>query len=166
MNAPLDHGADDAYDTDAAQEPAFKALTSEEVAALRARHPTISPWRILAAQIALGLVCALVTWGLSQRASAVWSALYGAAVVVIPGALLAHGMRRGADNPAAAAAGFMFWELTKIAVAASMLVGVAMWAPDLNWPALLVTMVVCMKMGWLVLLLRRRPVVTTITKRV
>lgn len=166
MNGPLDHGADSAYDTDAAQEPAFKPLTSEEAAALRSRIPTISPWRILAAQAALGLVCALVTWGFTQRSSAVWSALYGAAVVVVPGALLAYGIRRGTANPAAAAAGFMFWELTKIAVAASMLVGVAMLAPDLSWPALLVTMVVCMKMGWLVLLVRRRSVVTTITKRV
>ena len=34
MNGPLDHGADSAYDTDAAQEPAFKPLTSEEAAAL------------------------------------------------------------------------------------------------------------------------------------
>jgi len=54
----------------------------------------------------------------------------------------------------------MFWELVKIAVAASMLVAAAMWAPDLSWPAMLVTMVVCLKLGWLVLLLRRRPVVT------
>ncbi len=43
--------------------------------------------------------------------------LYGAAVVVFPGALLAYGIRRGTANPAAAAAGFMFWELVKIAVA-------------------------------------------------
>ena len=60
----------------------------------------------------------------------------------------------------------MFWELVKIAVAASMLVGAAMWAPELSWPAMLVTMVVSLKLGWLVLLLRRRPVVSTKTKRV
>ena len=166
MNRPLDHGFDDTSDPDAAQEPAFKALTPEEVSALRARNPPLSLWRIIAAQAVLGVVCALVTWGLSHRASAVWSALWGAAVVVVPGALLAYGIRRGAGNPAAAAVGFMFWELVKIALAASMLVGAAMWAPDLSWPAMLVTMVVCLKMGWLVLLLQRRPVVTTKTKRV
>ena len=166
MSVPLDHGFDDPSDPDAAQEPAFKALTSEEVSALQALNPPVSPWRILAAQAALGLACALVTWWLTHRASAVWSALWGAAVVVVPGALLAYGIRRGAGNPAAAAVGFMFWELVKIAVAASMLVGVAVWAPDLSWPAMLVTMVVSLKMGWLVLLLRRRPVVTTKTKRV
>jgi ATP synthase protein I len=160
MGEPLDHGADVFQDTDAAQEPAIKALTPEEVSALRARNPLISPWRILAAQAGLGLVCALVTWWLTHRASAVWSALYGAAVVVVPGALLAYGIRRGTANPAAAAAGFMFWELVKIAVAASMLVAVAMWAPALSWPAMLVSLVVCLKLGWLVLLVRRRPVVT------
>ena len=166
MNGPLDHGFDDTSDPDAAHEPAFKALTPEEVSALRAKNPPVSPWRILAAQAALGVACALVTWGLTHRASAVWSALWGAAVVVLPGALLAHGIRRGARNPAAAAAGFMFWELVKIAVAASMLVGAAMWAPELSWPAMLVTMVVSLKLGWLVLLMRRRPVVSTKTKRV
>lgn len=160
MTAPPDHGVDDFQDSDEAQEPAFKPLTREEVSELTARHPMISPWRILAAQAALGVACALVTWVFTSRMSAVWSALYGAAVVVIPGALLAYGIRRGTANPAAAAVGFMFWELVKIAVAASMLVAVALWAPDLSWPALLVTLVVSLKLGWLVLLVRRRPVVT------
>ena len=160
MNERPDHGSDDFQNTDAAHEPAFKPLTPEEVSALRARHPTVSPWRIIAAQAALGLVCALVAWGVTARANVWWSALYGMAVVVVPGALLAYGIRRGTANPAAAAAGFMFWELVKIAVAASMLVGVALAAPDLSWPALLVTLVVCLKLGWLVLLVRRRPVVT------
>jgi len=160
MTAPPDHGVDDFQDSDAAQEPAFKPLTREEVSELTARHPTISPWRILAAQAALGVACAFVTWVLTSRMSAVWSSLYGAAVVVIPGALLAYGIKRGTENPAAAAAGFMFWELVKIAVAASMLVAVALWAPELSWPALLVTLVVSLKLGWLVLLVRRRPVVT------
>jgi ATP synthase protein I len=166
MNGPFDHGFDDTSDPDAAQEPAFKALTPEEVSALRAKNPPVSPWRILAAQAVFGVACALVTWGLTHRASAVWSALWGAAVVVVPGALLAWGIRRGTGNPASAAVSFMFWELVKIAVAASMLVGAAVWAHDLSWPAMLVTMVVSLKMGWLVLLLRRRPVVTTKTKRV
>jgi ATP synthase protein I len=160
MGAPTEHGVDDFQDTDAAQEEDFKPLTREEVSSLRSRNPLVSPWRILAAQAALGLACALVTWWLTHRASAVWSAFYGAAVVVVPGALLAYGIRRGTANPAAAAAGFMFWELVKIAVAASMLVAAAMWAPDLSWPAMLVTMVVCLKLGWLVLLVRRRSVVT------
>jgi ATP synthase protein I len=124
----------------------------------------MSPWRIVLAQAVLGLVCALVAGWIAQRGNAAWSALYGAAVVVLPGALLAHGMAKGAGNPAAAAAGFMFWELMKIALAVTMLVVAVKVVPDLSWPALLVTLVVCMKMGWLVLLLKRKqrpPVVTT-----
>jgi len=166
VNGPFDRGFDGASDPDVAHEPAFKALTQEEVSTLRAKNPPVSPWRILAAQAALGVACALVTWWFTHRASAVWSALWGAAVVVLPGALLAHGIRRRAGNPAAVVVGFMFWELVKIAVAASMLIGAAMWAPELSWPAMLVTMVVSLKMGWLVLLVRRRPVVTKKTKRV
>lgn len=166
MSGPLDHEARDPWDADAEQEPAFKPLTREEVLALRAANPLISPWRILAAQAAVGLVCALVAWGVTQRGNATWSALYGAAAVVGPGALLAYGIRRGTENPASAAVGFMFWELVKIVVTVAMLAAVAVWAPDLSWPALLVTMVVSMKLGWLVMLVRRRPAVSKITKRV
>lgn len=160
MNAHPDHGFRDFQDSDEAHEPAFKPLSPEEVAALRAQHPPISPWRVIAAQAVFGVVCALIAWALTQRMSVVWSALYGAAVVVLPGALLAWGMRRGTGNPAAIVVGFMFWELVKIAVAASMLVGAAIWATELSWPALLVTLVVCLKLGWLALLVRRQPVVT------
>ena len=62
---------------------------------------------------------------------------------------------RKTRSPAAAAANFMFWELMKIVLVIAMLVAVAKWAPGLSWPALLVTMVVCMKSGWLALLRRR-----------
>ena len=164
MGEPLDHGFRQASDTEAEQEePPFIPLTPEEAQAWKARNPLMSPWRIVAAQAALGLVCVLVVWLITQRSSAAWSALYGAAVVVLPGSLLARGMAKGADNPAAAAAGFMLWELIKIASAVAMLVGAVKVIPDLSWPALLVTMVVCMKMGWLVLLTKRRPPVVTTT---
>ena len=50
----------------------------------------------------------------------------------------------------------MFWEMLKIAVAIAMLVIAAKVVPNLSWPVLLVTMVVCMKVNWLALLWRRR----------
>ena len=56
----------------------------------------------------------------------------------------------------AVAVGFMFWEMLKIAVAIAMLVIAAKVVPNLSWPVLLVTMVVCMKVNWLALLWRRR----------
>ncbi len=139
------------------QEPApFKALTAAEAQDLRNKDPSISPWRVVAAQALAGLVCVAVVWALTQRSSAAWSALYGAAATVIPGALLARGMTRGTKGAVAAAAGFMFWEMLKIGVAVAMLVIAARVVPNLSWPALLVTMVVCIKVNWVALLWRPR----------
>lgn len=138
-----------------ATEPPERALSREEAQALRRRQPSISPWRVVAVQAVIGLLCALGAWALGDRA-AVWSALYGAAATVLPNALMARGMTRRALNPAAAAAGFMFWEMLKIGVAIAMLVIAARVVPQLSWPVLLVTMVVCMKVNWFALLWRGR----------
>ncbi len=134
----------------------FKPLTPEEARAVRSKNPQVSPWRIVAVQAAAGLVCAAIVWVVMQQAAAVWSALYGAAATVLPSALMARGMTRGARGPVAAAAGFMFWEMLKIGVAIAMLVIAARVVPQLSWPALLVTMVVCIKVNWFALLWRGR----------
>ena len=97
-----------------------------------------------------------VVWALTQRSSAAWSALYGAAATVFPSALLARGMTRGTKGAVAAAAGFMFWEMLKMGVAIAMLVIAARVVPNLSWPALLVAMVVCIKVNWVALLWRSR----------
>ena len=139
------------------QEPTpSRALTSAEAQDLRARSPSISPWRVVAAQALAGLVCVAVVWALTQRSSAAWSALYGAAATVIPSALLARGMTRGTKGAVAAATGFMFWEMLKMGVAIAMLVIAARVVPNLSWPALLVAMVVCIKVNWVALLWRSR----------
>jgi len=109
-------------------------------------------------------VCGAIAWLVTQRSGVAWSALYGAAAVVVPGALLARGMTRGtSSDPGAAAFGFMFWELVKIGVAVGMLLAAPRVVPDLSWPALLLAMVVCVKVNWWALLWRRRPVVTKTT---
>jgi ATP synthase protein I len=139
---------------DEAGEAPFKSLTREEAEALRAQHPPLSPWRVIAVQAVVGLVMATLWWSLSRQGEAGWSALYGAAAVVVPGALLARGIttRLSGANPAAAAARFLLWELLKIMVAVAMLAAAARVVPDLSWPALLVTMIVCLKVNWLTLL--------------
>jgi ATP synthase protein I len=138
----------------------YKALTRDEAQALLVKQPMISPWRVVGAQAAVGLVCVMVAWIFVRQGgghqTAAWSALYGAAAVVIPSALLARGMTRRADSPTAAAMGLMFWETIKIAAAIAMLVIAARVVPQLNWPALLVTMVVCSQMNWFALLWRGR----------
>ncbi|MBC7955035.1 MAG: ATP synthase subunit I, partial [Cytophagales bacterium] len=136
---------------DEADDRSFKTLTSDEAKALKTQLPMVSPWRVVGVQALVGLLCAAVVWVVTQRSAAAWSALYGALSVVLPGALMARGMTRGTKSPVAAAAGFMFWEMLKIAVAIAMLVIAARVVPQLSWPALLITMVVCMKVNWLAL---------------
>ena len=83
-----------------------------------------------------------------------------AATVVVPTALLARGMTRMNRLPEVkanvAAFNFMFWEFLKIGVSVAMLAAAVLVVPDLSWPALLVTMIVCMKMNWLALLWQGR----------
>lgn len=134
----------------------WKALTAAQAQELREQDPSVSPWRVVAAQAVAGMVCVAVVWAITQRTSAAWSSLYGAAATVIPGALLARGMTRGTSGAVASAAGFMFWELLKVGVAIAMLVIAARVVADLSWPALLVTMVVCIKVNWVALLWRPR----------
>ena len=152
MTDTLDRGRD----ADAVDEWTFKTLTRDEAQALRARLPMLSPWRVVAAQAVAGVICCAVVWAITQRGSAAWSALYGAAAVVLPGMLLARGMTKRTRSALAAAAGFMFWEMLKIGVSVAMLVIAARVVRELSWPALLATMVVCMKVNWVALLWQGR----------
>jgi ATP synthase protein I len=157
-------GASQERFADEAPETPFKTLTREEAQALKASIPQVSPWRVVAVQAVAGLVCGAVTWFLTQRSGAAWSALYGAAAVVVPSALLARGMTRNpSPDPGAAVFGFMFWEMVKIGVAVAMLVAAPRVVQGLSWPALLVAMVVCVKVNWWALLWRRAPVATKTT---
>ena len=134
----------------------FKVLTPEDAQALKSRDPSVSPWRVVLVQVIVGAACVLVVWAVTQRSMAAWSALYGAAAAVLPNALMARGMTRGAKNPMAAATGFMFWQMLKMGAAVAMLVIAARVVPNLSWPALLVTMFVCIKVNWVALLWRGR----------
>lgn len=142
------------------EEENFKRLTREEAQALRARLPQISPWWVVGAQILAGLVMVLVFWFWSGgRISSVWSALYGAAIVLVQALLMIRGVRRlsvtGLDAKVGSFA-FMVWEFVKVVVAVLMLAAATRVVPDLSWLAMLVTMVVCMKMNWLALLWQGR----------
>lgn len=165
MTDTIDHGAQhdgtrrptrSAGFADEALDPPFKTLSREEAQALRVNLPQVSPWRVVAAQAAAGLLCTAIAWLVTQRSGAAWSALYGALAVALPGALLARGMTRRTGSAVAAAAGFLFWEMLKIGVAIAMLVIAAKVVPGLSWPVLLLTMVVCMKVNWVALLWRAR----------
>jgi len=172
MTDTFDHGAvtATAADGNTEQDESFKTWTKEEAQAWRRTNPPLSPWRVVAAQAAAGLLCSAAVWALTQRNGAAWSALYGAAAVVLPSVLLARGMTRNLGNtPGAAAAAafrFMLWEIVKIGAAVAMLLAAPRVVPDLSWPALLVAMVVCMKVNWWALLWRRKPGLTEPNKKV
>jgi ATP synthase protein I len=145
-----------AWDDD---EAPVRTLTRAEAQDLRNRKPQVPAWWVVAAQAVVGLMVALLAW-LVFDDPAVWaSALYGAAVVVVPGALMARGMssRLSSRSPGASAASFMLWESVKIAVSVLMLMLAPRIVQPLSWPALLAGLVVCMHV-YLLALLWRRPV--------
>ncbi len=137
---------------------AFKPLTAEEASALRAKQPPLSPWRVLSVQLAVGIVAALLAALVTGRQEVAWSVLYGAATVVLPGALMARGMtsKLSSMSPGSSAVSFMLWEAVKIVVSIAMLALAPKLVQNLVWPALLVSLVLCMKVYWVALLWRGR----------
>ena len=137
---------------------AFKPLTREEAQKLRETVPLLSPWSVLAGQLAVGVLVACATWALTGQRSAGWSALYGALAVVIPAALFARGLtgKVWSMNPGTAVAGFFLWEMVKIALTVAMLFAAPRLVSMLSWPAMLVGLVVTMKVSWFALFLAAR----------
>lgn len=143
---------------DAAGYEDFKPLTPQEAQALRASTPSVSPWRVVRLQAVVGVLVAALVGVIFGEQSVGLSALYGAAVAVVPGALMARGMtsRFSSVSPGHSAVSFMLWEVLKIAVSVAML----MLAPQIlqppSWPALLGALVICIKVYWFALLWRGR----------
>lgn len=140
-----------------AQTP-IRPLTREEARALAARNPSVSPWRVLAVQLVVGSLMAVIAWLWSGDKVVAASVLYGAAAVVVPGALMARGMtsKLTSVNPGVSAVSFMLWEFAKIGISVAMLVLAPKVVPGLSWPALLVTLIVCIKVYWVALSWRGR----------
>jgi ATP synthase protein I len=148
---------DDAADEDARRP--IKRWTSQEAKALAAADPhAVSPWRVIAVQAAVGLGVALVAGLATGRMEVFWSALYGAGVVVVPGALMARGMTSplSSVSPIGSAVSFMLWEGVKIGLSVLLLILAARIVQPLSWPALLAGLVVCIKVYWVALAWRRR----------
>jgi ATP synthase protein I len=139
-------------------EAAYQPLTREQAQAYRDSHPQVSVWSVVAAQAAVGGAVAAAAWLMGGDAVWVASALYGAAVVVVPGALMARGAssRNARLSPLVGAMSFMSWALVKIGFSVLMLLLAPKIVQPLSWPALLVSLVLCMQTYWLALLWRRR----------
>jgi len=137
------------------QDPPVRPLTRVEAQALVARHPSVSVWQVIAIQAIFGVLVALV-WGLLSRSStSALSALYGVAVAVIPSALMARGVfGQSVWLKAGRSVGGLFvWELLKLGLTGAMLVLAPVWIRPLDWAAMLVTLVLCLKVIGVVLLI-------------
>ena len=145
----------DAYESNDIED--FKPLTAEEVQKLRLQQPLLSVWRVVLAQAVVGLAVAALTWLLTGKVSAAWSAAYGGLAVVVPAALFARGLTSKATllNSGTAVFGFLLWEMVKIGLTVAMLYAATWLVKDLSWPAMLVGLVVTMKVYWVVFAWRK-----------
>lgn len=134
-------------------DPLIQPLTHAQAQALRARYPVVSAWRLIAAQVLVGVLVALC-WGALAGQTALWSSLYGAMVAVLPNVLMVRGLF--GRNAGRSVGGLLFWELVKIGVSVAMLALSPTLVPSLNWAAMLVTMVLCLKVIGVALLWQGR----------
>jgi ATP synthase protein I len=143
-------------DQDNVQE-AFEPLTADQVVELRKHQPLLSVWRVVGAQVVLGLLVACLVWLVSGQVAAVYSAVYGALTVIVPAALFARGLtsRVASVNVGAAVFGFFLWEMVKIGLTVAMLFAAPRLVNDLSWPAMLAGLVVTMKVYWVALGFRK-----------
>ena len=151
---PLDEsgfGSDDAVEDDVVP------LTAEQAAQLRVRlrktGSLLSPWRLIAGQAAVGALLALAAWLVTGKSAVAVSVAYGALAVVIPAALFARGLMSQFSSMNALTAGFGFfvWEMLKIVVTIVLIAVAPKLVADLDWLALLISLIVTMKAVWLVL---------------
>lgn len=156
---PVKHRSDPWADEDDEGElQTFKTLSRAEAQELAERQPSISPWRVVLVQLGVGVLAAALLGLVAGDVGWWWSALYGAAIVVVPAALMARGMtsRISSVAPGVSAVSFMLWEFGKMGVSVVMLMLAPKLVPHLSWPALLVALVVCIKVYWVALSWRGR----------
>lgn len=152
--------ADIDADNDLGNPDAFKPLTAEQAQALREKHPSLSPWWVVAGQVVVGFVAALAAWALTGKQNVAWSVGYGALAVALPAAVFARGLtgRFASLNPGSAAVGFLLWEMVKLVLTMAMLIAAPGLVVALSWPAMLVGLVLAMKVYWVAMLVAPRRV--------
>ncbi|MBE0474435.1 MAG: ATP synthase subunit I [Rhodoferax sp.] len=138
--------------------PDFVPLTRSQAQALAKAHPVISPWWVVLGQVGVGGLATLLAW-LIFGDSVAKSVACGALAVVLPAALFARGLtsRFARANPGMAVMSFFVWELVKIVVTIGVLFAAHRLVKDLNWPAMLVGLIVTLKVYWLALAFKRKP---------
>lgn len=138
---------------DAQDAESFQPLTSQEAQLLRQTLPLLSVWRVVVAQVLMGVVVALLAGLMTSKWNVAWSAGYGALAVTVPAALFARGMTSPVTSASVGASvtGFLLWEIVKIGLTLAMLMVAPKVVPQVSWPAMLVGLVLTMKVYWMVL---------------
>jgi len=138
------------------EDPLPRRLSAQEAEAFRNQRSAPSPWRVVLVQIETGAVISLL-FGLVSGLPALWSALFGAATAIVPGALMARGATRMADvkSPMATALSLLGWESAKIICSVAMLV-LGLLRLHLQGGPLLVTLGGCLVVYWVALAWRSR----------
>jgi ATP synthase protein I len=131
----------------------FQPLTSQEAQLLRQKLPLLSVWRVVVAQILMGVAVALIAGLLTAKWNVAWSAGYGALAVALPAALFARGMTSPVTSASVGASvtGFLVWEIVKIGLTLAMLMVAPKVVSQVSWPAMLVGLVLTMKVYWMAL---------------
>jgi ATP synthase protein I len=106
----------------------------------------------------VGLLAALAAWGLTGKQNVGWSTGYGALAVVIPAAIFARGLtsRFSSLDAGTAAAGFLVWEMVKVASTIALVAAAPKLVRDLSWPAMLVGLILALKVYWVALAFKPR----------
>lgn len=146
-------------DTEGQEVDDFKPLTAEEARALREQHPSISPWWVVAGQLVVGVLVALLAWLVTGKQTVAVSAACGAMAVIVPAALFARGVtgQFASVNAGSAVLSFFVWEMVKIFVTVGIMYVAYRLVAGLSWPAMLIGLVVTMKVYWLALAFKRKP---------
>lgn len=136
-----------------------RKLSAEEVRSVREQNPPVSPWWVVAGQVAVGLVSALLAWGITGKQNVGWSVAYGALAVVLPAAVFARGLtgRFASLNAGAATFAFLLWEMVKVALTLAMMLMGPRLVAGLSWPAMLVGLALAMQVYLVALAFPPRP---------
>lgn len=150
----------EAKDWDEPDEEAIRVLSKAEMTALQEsnalKHPPLSSWKILLAQVVVTAL-SMLFWsffgepvGLSLYT---YSAFLGGLISALPSALflirLEFAKKSRLLNPGNFVAALVSGEFIKIAATLMLFIGVAFLIPGVLWVPLLVTYVLALKCMWL-----------------
>ena len=141
---------------DEIEENSYKALTKEQMDALRKANPrsfaSINSWWIVLSQVAITLFIAAACYLFSSRADKsvyTYSALVGGLIGFLPSALFLMRIEAAKKNIKSSPGGFLAalvsGEFIKILATIALFIGFALKQPDLNWIPLLVTYLATLK---------------------